>query len=188
MKKSSNVIYLIIFLLSSLLAQSNPSIPEPNLDSLQSNLEQPESILEKYGPRIELLGIRFTGPFELCQILIAIFISIAFIQSGIDKILDRKGNLQFFNSHFSNTFLSGFTPYLLSILTIFELTGGLVLVYGFFFALVTKSTLVIFYGFVVSAITLIMLFAGQRIAKDYLGAADLVPYFMLIMLGIMSMY
>jgi len=26
------------------------------------------------------------------------------------------------------------------------------------------------------------------LAKDYVGAADLVPYFMLIMLGIMSMY
>ena len=51
-----------------------------------------------------------------------------------------------------------------------------------------RTTLWIFYGFVVVAMTIIFLFAGQRIAKDYLGAADLVPYFILIMLGIMSMY
>ena len=62
------------------------------------------------------------------------------------------------------------------------------LVYGIYFAFAEKTTLWIFYGFVVLALTLILLFAGQRIAKDYLGAADLVPYFMLIILGIMSMY
>ena len=62
------------------------------------------------------------------------------------------------------------------------------LVYGIYFAFAEKTTLWIFYGFVVLALTIILLFAGQRIAKDYLGAADLVPYFMLIMLGIMSMY
>ena len=77
---------------------------------------------------------------------------------------------------------------LLTILTLFELTGGIMLVYGIYFAFAEKTTLWIFYGFVVLALTLILLFAGQRIAKDYLGAADLVPYFMLIILGIMSMY
>jgi hypothetical protein len=66
--------------------------------------------------------------------------------------------------------------------------GGIMLVYGIYFAFVAKTTLWIFYGFVILALTLILLFAGQRIAKDYLGAADLVPYFMLIILGIMSMY
>ena len=35
---------------------------------------------------------------------------------------------------------------------------------------------------------IIVLLTGQRLAKDYVGAADLVPYFMLVMLGIMSMY
>ena len=73
-------------------------------------------------------------------------------------------------------------------MTLFELTGGIMLVYGIYFAFTEKTTIWIFYGFVVLALTLILLFAGQRIAKDYLGAADLVPYFMLIILGIMSMY
>jgi len=62
------------------------------------------------------------------------------------------------------------------------------LAYGVYYAFAMRSTIWIFYGFVVIGITLIILFAGQRIAKDYLGAADLVPYFILIMLGIMSMY
>ena len=80
------------------------------------------------------------------------------------------------------------TSFLLTILTIFELVGGFTLIYGIYFAFVYRTTLWIFYGFVMIALTIIFLFAGQRIVKDYLGAADLVPYFILIMLGIMSMY
>jgi len=147
-----------------------------------------ESVLDKYGDRIELLGIPFKGPMELCQIFIAIFISIAFLQSGLDKIIDRKGNIEFLNIHFSKSSLLKVIPFMLSLLMILELTGSLMLIYGIYFAFAMRSTLWIFYGFVVIAITLIILFGGQRIAKDYLGAADLVPYFILIMLGIMSMY
>jgi len=69
-----------------------------------------------------------------------------------------------------------------------ELIGSTMLGYGLYYAFFHRTTLWIFYGFVVLAITLIALFAGQRLAKDYIGAADLIPYFILIMLGIMSMY
>ena len=147
-----------------------------------------QSVLDKYGDRIELLGIPFKGPMELCQILIAIFLFIAFFQSGLDKVIDRKGNLDFFKAHFSNSPVIKIIPIMLLILTFLEIIGSLMLGYGVYYAFVNRSTLWIFYGFVVIAITIIILFAGQRIAKDYLGAADLVPYFILIMLGIMSMY
>ncbi len=147
-----------------------------------------QSVLDKYGDRIELLGIPFKGPMELCQIFIAIFLFIAFFQSGLDKVIDRKGNLDFFKAHFSDSPLIKIIPIMLLILTFLEIIGSLMLGYGVYYAFVNRSTLWIFYGFVVIAITIIILFAGQRIAKDYLGAADLVPYFILIMLGIMSMY
>ena len=147
-----------------------------------------QSVLDKYGDRIELLGIPFKGPMELCQIFIAIFLFIAFLQSGLDKVIDRKGNLDFLKAHFSDSPIIKIIPIMLLILTFLEIIGSLMLGYGVYYAFVNRSTLWIFYGFVVIAITIIMLFAGQRIAKDYLGAADLVPYFILIMLGIMSMY
>ncbi|RPH06902.1 MAG: DoxX family membrane protein [bacterium TMED46] len=169
MKKSNPVIFIILFIQTIIYGQG-------------------PSVAERYGDRIELLGIPFKDPLVLCQILIAIFISIAFMQSGLDKILDRKGNLEFFKAHFANTFLKNFTTLLLSILTILELIGALMLIYGIYFAFAYRTTLWIFYGFVVLALTLTFLFAGQRISKDYLGAADLVPYFILIILGIMSMY
>lgn len=147
-----------------------------------------QSVEEKYGDRIELLGIPFKDPLVLCQILIAIFLCIVFIQSGMDKIIDRKGNLNYFKSHFSDTFLKTIIGSLLSILTALELIGGLMLIYGIYYAFIYRTTLWIFYGFVVLSITIILLLFGQRIAKDYIGAADLVPYFILIILGIMSMY
>ena len=138
--------------------------------------------------RIDLFGICFRGPFELCQTLIAIFLMIVFIQSGVDKVLNRKDNLDFLKSHFSKTIFKNFTPVLLTILTILELIGGIVLAYGVFHALYFLDTIWIFNGFVILSLTLIFLMLGQRITKDYVGAADLVPYFILIMLGIMSMY
>ena len=138
--------------------------------------------------RVDLFGIRFRGPFELCQTLIGIFLMVVFIQSGIDKVLNRKDNLNFLKSHFSKTIFKNLTPVLLTIITILELIGGIVLAYGVFHALYFLDTIWIFNGFVILSLTLIFLISGQRIAKDYIGAADLIPYFILIMLGIMSMY
>ena len=43
---------------------------------------------------------------------------------------------------------------------------------------------VAFYGAVISAVAVIALFFGQRIAKDYAGAAVLVPYFLLTLVAI----
>jgi len=37
---------------------------------------------------------------------------------------------------------------------------------------------------VIAAMTIVMLFAGQRLAKDYAGAAVLVPYFLLTLVTI----
>ena len=146
------------------------------------------SVEQLYGDRIELLGIPFKDPLVLCQIFIALFLIIVFSQSSMDKIFDRKSNLAFFESHFSGTFLNYFIPYLLTLITVLELAGSATLIFGIYYAFTAKTTLWIFYGYVILAITIICLLLGQRIAKDYVAAADLVPYFILIMLGIMSMY
>jgi len=156
--------------------------------AISTNFLLSQTVSERYGDRIELLGVPFKDPLVLCQILIAIFILIVFIQSGLDKIFDRKGNLEYFQVHFKDSIFKKIYPTLLTIITLFELVGGGMLVYGIYFSFTERTTLWIFYGFVHLAITLIFLFLGQRIAKDYLGAADLVPYFILIILGIMSMY
>ncbi len=191
MKKSC--ITVAISMLIFLNADSNVGMYEDRKPNEEKDQIQFAKTIQDYVSvddriRIDLFGIRFRGPFELCQTFIAIFLMIVFIQSGIDKVLNRKDNLDFFNSHFSKTIFKNLTPILLTILTILELIGGIVLAYGVFHALYFLDTTWIFNGFVILSVTLIFLISGQRIAKDYVGAADLVPYFILIMLGIMSMY
>ena len=67
-------------------------------------IESSPNVEARYpGGRIELFGIKFKDPLVLCQILIALMMTIAFVQSGVDKLIDREGNLVFFESHFANT-------------------------------------------------------------------------------------
>ena len=50
--------------------------------------------------------------------------------------------------------------------------------------LLLRDSTVAFCGAIISAAAIIALFFGQRIAKDYAGAAVLVPYFLLALLAI----
>ena len=42
-----------------------------------------------------------------------------------------------------------------------------------------RGSALAFYGAALAAISIVALFFGQRMAKDYAGAATLVPYFLL---------
>ena len=66
---------------------------------------------------------------------------------------------------------------MLTIITVLELGGAATLIFGIYYAFTAKTTLWIFYGFVILAVTILFLLFGQRLAKDYVAAADLVPYF-----------
>jgi hypothetical protein len=120
----------------------------------------------------------------LAQILVSAFLAILFLQSGIDKILDRQGNLQWLSGHFAKSPLAGLVPLLFGILTIIELVAGLLSGVGFFALLIVRNSTIAFYGAIVSAIAILCLFFGQRIAKEYTGAAVLVPYFLLSLVAI----
>ena len=50
--------------------------------------------------------------------------------------------------------------------------------------LLVRDSSVAFCGAVVAAIAVVALFLGQRMAKDYAGAAVLVPYFLLTLVAI----
>jgi hypothetical protein len=123
---------------------------------------------------------------NLIQSLIAVFISIALIQSSIDKLIDRKGNLEWLSDHFSDTILRNFVPLVLLIITITELFSGLLLLSGAFINILFSNFYLLIIGFFLSAINFILLFFGQRIAKDYAGAAVIVNYFILNILGLIS--
>jgi hypothetical protein len=50
--------------------------------------------------------------------------------------------------------------------------------------ILSRDSTVAFYGAIVSAVAIIALFFGQRMAKDYPGAAVLIPYFLLALVAI----
>jgi hypothetical protein len=118
------------------------------------------------------------------RILVSAFLAILFLQSGIDKIVDRQGNLEWLKGHFAKSPLAGTIPFLFTVLTIIEITAGLLSGIGFLALIFVHSAAIAFYGAVVSAIAIIALFFGQRMAKEYAGAAVLVPYFLLTLVAI----
>ena len=126
------------------------------------------------------------SPLSISQILIALFLAICFLQSGIDKIIDHKGNLDWLTGHFSKSPLKSLVPLLLPIITITELLGGFLCLVGIFDFLINDTKSLMLYGFIINAISLVALFFGQRIAKDYEGAAVLLGYFVLSIIGILS--
>jgi len=124
---------------------------------------------------------------NIVQSLIGFFLSIALLQSGLDKIIDRKGNLEWLSGHFSNSPLRGLVPLLLNVVTVLEIFAGSCTLIGSFVNLVNGNNMLLTAGLLVAALNFLALFFGQRIAKDYEGAAVLVNYFILNILGFLSL-
>ncbi|HEY2567935.1 MAG TPA: hypothetical protein VGI25_01310 [Candidatus Udaeobacter sp.] len=124
------------------------------------------------------------GAVYLLQILCSAFLAILFLQSGIDKVIDYRGNLEWLNGHFAKSQLAGVVVVLLTALTILEIAAGGLSAIGCVLMIVSHETAIAFYGAVISAVAIVALFFGQRMAKEYAGAAVLVPYFLLALVGI----
>jgi len=123
-------------------------------------------------------------PLYLIQLLVSAFLAILFLQSGIDKILDRQGNLSWLSGHFAKSPLAGFVPVLFGILTLIEVAAGVLSGLGLLALLFAHNPTIAYYGALVSAIAVLCLFFGQRMAKEYAGAAILVPYFLVTLVAI----
>ena len=118
---------------------------------------------------------------NLPALLAAAFVAVLFIQSGLDKVFDWKGNLEWLTGHFSKTFVAGTVPMMLATITVMEVATGFLSAAGIIYFLATGSPAVMFAAGALGAISITALFFGQRLAKDYAGAAVLVPYFILML-------
>ena len=88
------------------------------------------------------------------------------------------------SGHFSKSPLAGIVPFMFGLLTVIEIAAGALSAVGFFALLFTHNPTIAFYGAVVSSVAVLCLFFGQRMAKEYAGAAVLVPYFLLTLVAI----
>lgn len=121
---------------------------------------------------------------NLAGLLILLFLSITFLQSGYDKFTDFQGNVSWLTEHFSNTFLKNRVALALKVLLAFELVAGLLCIVGTIEISISGGTMFGKYGAVISCVTLLMLLFGQRIAKDYDGARTIAIYFIPAVLGV----
>ena len=120
--------------------------------------------------------------FLIMKILSVCFLTILFLQSGLDKVIDRKENLNWLKSHFANSPLKNNVPILLLTITITELLSGILNLLGIVFLVYNGNTIFAISGTILASLALIMLFFGQRLAKDYVGAQSLLTYFILTLL------
>lgn len=120
----------------------------------------------------------------LAELLILLFITITFLQSGLDKAFDWKGNLGWLRGHFGETFLRGTVPLLVAVIMIIEILTGLMAIAGIYDIIVNNDTDLALASAALAGITLLMLLFGQRIAKDYAGAFTLTGYFIVVIFGV----
>ena len=118
-----------------------------------------------------------TASFIL-QILVSAFLAVLFLQSGIDKVVDRTGNREYLNAHFARSPLAGTVGPMFLVITILEVSAGALSGVGCALLLLTRDSTVAYLGAVIGGVNIVALFFGQRVAKDYAGAAALVPYFL----------
>ena len=120
----------------------------------------------------------------LIQVLVSAFLAILFLQSGVDKVVDRRGNLEWLKGHFARSPLGPMVPLLVTVLTVLEIFAGALSAIGCLVLLIAHNATLAFYGALLSAVAVLCLFFGQRLAREYAGAAVLVSYFLLTLVGI----
>ena len=110
------------------------------------------------------------------ELVLLLFLIITFLQSGVDKVMDWKGNLSWLKGHFSQTPFKNQVPALLGIVTLLELATALLSIAGFVHLLLHDNGSMAYYAALIGCSTLLFLLLGQRVAKDYEGARTIVVY------------
>jgi hypothetical protein len=118
------------------------------------------------------------------SLLILLLLSITFLQSSFDKVTQWQSNVTWLKGHFDKTFIGVFVPFALGIVLACELLSGVLCGIGIFELMINDGRFFGYYGALASSITLLILFLGQRIAKDYVGAGTICLYFIPAVLAV----
>ena len=123
-------------------------------------------------------------PEKVAFILVLVFFLIVFIQSGLDKIFDYKGNLNFLKDLLKIYFSPTLIELALISVTILELTSGILCLIGIINFVFNDSNFIGLLGLITGSIALLVLLFGQRVSKNYDGAKTIAIYFILAIVGI----
>ena len=118
-------------------------------------------------------------------LLILSFFSIVFIQSGLDKVFDHKGNLSFLRDLLGKFFSQSLITLAFISVTVLELFSGFLCLAGVFYTLFYDSSLIGLVGLIVGSVALLVLLFGQRVSKNYEAAKTITIYFILSIIGVL---
>src|SRR5881227_2745784 len=91
----------------------------------------------------------------LLQVFASAFLAILFLQSGIDKVVDRRGNLEWLKGHFAKSPLAGMVPLLVTVITLLEIAAGALSAVGCALIVLARDSTLAFYGAAFAAISII---------------------------------
>lgn len=131
-------------------------------------------------------GVPMTAQL-VAAVFAAGFITITFAQSGLDKLFNYKDNLSWLQGQFSKTFLRGTIGVLLPVIMLGEIFSALLNAFGFVQILLGNGTKFLAMGLCSSGLVLLMLLFGQRVSKEYAGAASLTGYFLVVLAGLLAL-
>ena len=123
-------------------------------------------------------------PLWFSRLSVTAFFAVAFLQSAVDKIVDRHGNLEYLTGHFASSPLRGLVQPMFVAITVLEAIAGALCGLGVLCLLVGCGTGLALWGLIFSLIALLCLFFGQRLAKDYGGAVVIASYYAVAILGL----
>jgi hypothetical protein len=126
-------------------------------------------------------GIR---PMNVLQMAFSAIAAVLFLQSGLDKVMNWAGEKAWITGHFAKSPLKGMVPVMLPVITVLEVAAGAFSAAGFFQVLAGEGASLGLLGMVFGTKAIFLLFFGQRMAKDYAGAASLIGYFLMCAAGL----
>ena len=118
------------------------------------------------------------------KIIILLFFSILFILSGWDKVKNYKPNLLWLISFFKDSTFKERELILLCSLTFFELLAGILSFTAIPLLIIWNNTIGLI-ALAFAAISLLSVFLGQRVAKDYVGAVGTTTYLLFTLASIL---
>jgi len=119
----------------------------------------------------------------LGQVAVSVFFAIVFLQSGLDKFVDRQGNLDYITGFFSNSPLRSLAAPMFWAIAVLETIAGILTAIGALIVLFGGGTALALWGLIFSTISLLCLLFGNRMAKEYGGAVVITNYFAVALLG-----
>ena len=116
---------------------------------------------------------------------ILIFHAIVFTQSGLDKIFNWKGNLDFTKEILTEKFPKTLVQLALFSVLILETLGGIFSLIGVIYSICNPDFLLFStLGLILCSTALLVLLFGQRISQNYVDAKTITVYFIVSVIGL----